>query len=110
MQRICSERSREIEHLWKLMGVVAGDGGVDLHGHAQILQIAEASNGGIECAGNAAESVVGQGVGAIQADGHAPHAAIDDHAGNLLGHQRAVCGQRDAQTLVRAIACQLENV
>ena len=56
VQRIRSQRLRQFEHLRKLMGIVAGDGGVDLYRHAQILQIPETGNGGIEGAGNAAET------------------------------------------------------
>ncbi len=110
VQRVRSERLRQFEHLRKLMGIVAGDGGVDLHRHAQILQIAEAGNGGIEGSGNAAETIVGKRIRAVQADGHALHAAIDDHARDVLGHQRAIRGQRHPQTLVRAITRQLKNI
>ena len=92
------------------MGIVAGDGGVDLHRHAQIFQISETGNGGIECAGNAAESIVSERIRAVEADGDALHAAIDDHARDMLGHQRAIGGQRHAQTFVRAITRQLENI
>ena len=92
------------------MGVVAGDGGVDLDRHAQVLQISETGNGGIESAGNAAESIVGERISAVQADGDALHAAIDDHAGDVLGNQSAIRGQRHAQTFVRAITRQLENI
>jgi hypothetical protein len=56
------------------------------------------------------KGIVGKRIGAVEADGHALHAAIDDHARNVLGHQRAVGGQRHAQTLVRAITRQLKNI
>jgi hypothetical protein len=92
------------------MSIVAGDGGVDLHRHAQTLQIAETGNGGIERARNPAEGIMSSRIGAIEADGHALYAAVDDHARNVLGHQRAVCRQRNSKTLVRAIARQLENI
>ncbi len=49
-------------------------------------------------------------IGAVQANGNAPHAAIDDHARDVPGNQRAIGGQCHAQTLVRAITRQLENI
>ena len=54
--------------------------------------------------------VVSKRIRAVQADGHAPHSAIDDHARDLLGDQGAIRGQSHAQTLVRAVTRQLENI
>ena len=110
VQRIRPDRLRQFEHLRKLMGIVAGDRRVDLHRHAQIFQIAETGDGGIECAGNAAESIVSQRIGAVQADGNALHAAVDDLLRDLFRDQRAIRGQRHAQAFVRAITRQLENI
>ena len=92
------------------MRIVAGDGRVDLHRHAQVLQIAETGNGGIERARNAAERVVGKRIGAVEADGNALYAAVDDLLRDMLCDQRSVGCQRHAQAFVRAISRQLENI
>src|ERR1700680_1823023 len=92
------------------MGIVAGDGRIDLHRHTQIFQITEASNGSIECAGNTAEAVGRKRVSPVQTDGDATDAAVDDHLRDLPGNQRAIRGQRYAQTLVCAISRQLEDI
>ena len=92
------------------MGIVAGDGGVDLHRHAEILQIVETGDGGIECAWDPAECIVSKRVSAVQANRNPADSAIDDLLRNLPGNQRAIRGQRDAQALVCAVARQLKNV
>src|SRR5215469_13152719 len=37
VERVGSETSCQLEYGWQLMRVVAGDGGIDLHGYAHVL-------------------------------------------------------------------------
>src|ERR1035438_4902968 len=110
MQRIRSNRLRQLEDLRKLISVVTRDRGIDLHRHAEIFQITEAGNGGVECTWNAAKSIMRQRISSVQADGNALDAVVNDFARHLLSNQCAICGQRDAQTLVCSTTRQLENI
>ena len=68
VQGIGAEVAHQFQHLGQLGGIVPGDGHVDLHRHAQLFEIPEAVDGGVEGAGNSAEAVVGVGIGAVQRD------------------------------------------
>src|SRR5271166_4498565 len=78
VQRVCTQATREIEHSRQLMRIVSRDGCVDLHRHADVLQITQAINGSVECSGYAAEGVMGGGVRAIQRDRNTLDARVLD--------------------------------
>ncbi len=96
MQRIRTQRACQVEHGWQLVSIVPGDRGIDLHRHAELLQVAHAVDGGFERSRDPAESVVGQRIGAIQADGNPLHACLDDLLRYRFRNQRTVRGQGDA--------------
>ena len=56
------------------------------------------------------ETVVSQGVRAVEADGNALNSAVNDHASNMFGDQRTVGGESYAQTFVSSVTGELENV
>ncbi len=91
------------------MGVVAGDGGVDLHRHAERFQVAEAGDGRVEGSGMPRNV---SWVMASEPSRLMKRAArrYRDHARDMLGDQRAVGGESDAQAFVSAVARQLKNV
>jgi hypothetical protein len=90
--------------------IVASDGGINLHRYAEILQVAEAGDGGVEGSGNAAEAVVGDTVRSIKTDGDTLHAAIDDHARGLFADQGSVSRGHDAQAFFGAVTRELEDI
>ncbi len=98
------------QHVGQFDGIVLGDRHVDLHRHAELFQILEAVDGRVEGSGNSAEGVVGLGIGAVQGDGDALDAGVDNLLRHFLGDQGAVGGQGDAQTFVGGILRELEDI
>ncbi len=74
------------------MSVVPRDGRIDLHRHAEIFEIAEPGQGRVECARDVAKLVVRGRVHAVETDGHALHAAVDNLARDFLGNQCSIRG------------------
>ena len=102
--------ARHFQHVGKLVGVVARDGHIDLHRHAQFFQIPQAPQGVIKCSRDASKGIVGSGVRSVQTDGDAAHAGIHDLVGYFLGHQSSIGCQGDAQPTLTPIAGQCKDV
>ena len=110
VQRVGFQFQRlRVQHI-DLMDVVFGDGAIDLHAHAEAAQMAKSVQRGGQRTRLAAETVVRDFVGAVDADGHAANAAIDDGVSHAFVDERAVGGQRDRQTVVARVRGDLENV
>ena len=110
VQGVGAKLARHFQHGGKLVGVVARDGHVDLHRHAQLFQISQAAQGLIKCSRDASKGIVGSGVRSVQTDGDAAHAGIHDLVGYFLGHQRSIGRQGYAQPAIAPIAGQFKNV
>src|SRR5208283_4291610 len=110
MQRISAEAAGQVEDGGQLVRVVTRDGGVDLYRDTQRLQVLHAINRGVEGARNAAERIVGVGVGAVERDGYPLDASFLDALGNVLRDQGAVGSQRGTQAAAGGIFRQFKNI
>jgi hypothetical protein len=109
VQRLGPHALGQRQGLLHLMHVVAGNGSVDLVGHAHAAQVFHASNGLVERAWPA-EDVVGRGVRSVEADADPPHAALLDAPSHIRVDQRAVGGQGDDQPGIAGVAGDVEDV
>jgi hypothetical protein len=75
-----------------LVNVAAGHGGQKLRLHADALRFLQRLHGYVERSGYASEAVVGCSVGAVQADGHAGHAALPKLADDALRQEGRSAG------------------
>ena len=100
----------QIKRLRQLRRIMLGHRGIDLHRHAQPLQVLEPFNRPVERARNSPEAIVGGRVGSIQADGDPAHAGFFYLAGHLGGDERSVGAQRHADAAFGGPARQPEQV
>ncbi len=110
VQGVGAQRQGHLQHLRQLVDVVLGDGGVDLGGDPGGLDVFQAALRRLEGPGDAAEAVVGLGVGAVEADGHPADAGGPDLPGHLGGDHGAVGGQGHQQPALPGIGGNLEQV
>src|SRR6185369_4847179 len=110
MQRIGAETTNEFENFGKLDGIVLRDRHVDLDGHSEFFEIAEAIDGGIEGSGNSAERIMRFGVGSIEGDADAFDAGVNDLLCDLFGDESSVGRQSNAQSAFGGVSCELENI
>ena len=100
----------ELEDLLEAAQVVAGHRGVDLKGHAHVLEIADAAHAVLKRAGHAAKGVVTGRVGPVDGNGAALHARLFDPAGAFRGDQGAVGRKGAGQALGVGIGHQFVDV
>ena len=101
---------RQLEDVRQLFHVVAGDAGVDLGGDTQFPEVLESCDGGVKCPGLAAESVVREPVGPVQADGNTDDPGVLDPVGHGLIDERAVGGQGYPHVLADGALGNIEDI
>ena len=100
----------ELEYLLEGVQVALGHRGVDLELHAFGLEVLDASHGGFERTGHAAEGVVAGGVRTVDGDGTALEAGFLDLAGFFGRDAGAVGRHHTAQALVAGVGGQFVHV
>ena len=100
----------ELEDFFEAAQVVAGDGGVDLKGHARGFEVFYTPQAGFKSAGHAAEAVVAGRVRSIDGDGAAVDPGGLDSGRRFRGDEGAVGRKGAGQALGVGISYQLVDV
>lgn len=106
-RKVCSasaprDFAKKFEHYGKLVRIEASDGGINLHRHAEILQVAGAGDGGVEGSGMPLKlsCVISSAPSRLMATRCTPLSTI---MRGLFADQSSDSGERDAQAFFGAV-------